>query len=113
MEARLVQEEMDWLMQSHPVLEQQILLLLEILPVLTGMRSYSGQLEMRWHNLKGISYSLAASRLLMSCWLSPAGRQDLLSPCFLPTVLEVSLYRALSLKWACLLASEHPFHSAF
>lgn len=66
--------------------------------------------EMRWHNLKHISHSLAASRLLMLAWSS---KQDLLSPCFPSTILDVSLYGALSSKWLCSLAPEHPFHSAF
>lgn len=46
-EARLVQEEVDWLMQSHLVPEQQMFLLLETLPVLTAICSHSGQLEWR------------------------------------------------------------------
>lgn len=65
---------------------------------------------MRWHNLKHISHSLAASRLLM---LARSSEQDLLSPCFPPTILDVSLYGALSSKWLCSLAPEHPFRSAF
>lgn len=40
-EARLVQWEVDWLVQSHLVLEQQTFLLLGTLPVLTAISSYS------------------------------------------------------------------------
>lgn len=38
-EARLVQWEVDWLVQSHLILEQQTLLLLETLPALTAISS--------------------------------------------------------------------------
>lgn len=38
-EARLVRWEVDWLVQSHLILEQQTLLLLETLPALTAISS--------------------------------------------------------------------------
>lgn len=38
-EARLVQWEVDWLVQSHLILKQQTLLLLETLPALTAISS--------------------------------------------------------------------------
>lgn len=76
-EARLVQWEVDWLVQSHLVLEQQTLLLIGTLPVFLAMSSYSTIPK---------AFPLPCSQQVALVALAQSCGQDLPSPCLLPTV---------------------------